>query len=695
MSFQDYVGNYKKEQEELQSFKKSWNKEVKFLSKLAELTEKIDVEDWIRSNYCKYPKTSEFMLNVFDKNDWVWVNSDPIVVDIQSEMKDMDSWAKSKKSLDRYVYYVINPFSENTSRAQDKIKKFKYMLFESDDLSKKEQLVIWIDLINAGLPVKMITNSGNKSYHAIVKVPEGISSVKEYEAYTAKVFEKMTSVKTNLIDEACKNPGRLSRIPFGVRNDEKTNYTDVEQSLLYIQPDDSLLTNDALDVVTKWVNSIVPTETLPTKSREVDEISEDEILAFFKDRDLVHDIWDDGKDYHTFQKLGEIDENGKTVYRYADKKWANKSSFWNFIRQTLNEQYQTKFEEKEIRKLEVRFKNEYKRPYIGEKHSVKKDNINTFIPGWLHEALNDKKIPSELNEPLEQMLDNLFGPNIVERKWVLQWMREFMHTFNVITAPVFWQPQGTGKTMLSKAFGEAIGDWIKTPPKKDDIQFNAWQDHTVIIFEESSSGNKRDGKDLGDLLKDWITESQKTIEGKGKDPVKKTIQSCYIFNANISDNVAPVFIENGDRRYTIIKNEYAVNLKDLWSDKDFEMWNNGTYKKQLMKYIYNLPVDPEIDIRKGILNQAKSEVIDLGKNNVEIAIEAIAETFNGFISCGELIDLIKTEYGVSSTARGNGNILKKLGYESRLRKIKNKVIRGYIFNHNQDESDLIDIFPEA
>lgn len=424
----------------LQEATKQFERELKFYDKLDSLRQTINIKDWLKHNNKKFEKTSKFMLNIFDKNDLVWASHSAIVDNIQSEMKDMLTWSNKNESLGRYNFFVINPFKDDSVRKQSNIKDFKYTLLESDDLSKEEQFLLWINLIDLGFPIKMLTYTGNKSLHALVKVKSGIENEKQYKEYVLEIHKYFNKLKNNLIDNACSNADRLSRIPFGIRNEEKTTFEDVEQKLIYIQEDESKLKNDALKIIKEWVSSIlVEEDESPVQTKQIDEIDSDELLGILKDRDLIHDIWDDGKNYHTFQRLGEIDENGNITYRYADKKWDREKSFWNFINQTLNEQYKTKFELKDIKEFEVRFKNAMKRPYIGKKHGVKKDVVNTFIPGWLYQALHDESIPNELNEPLEKLLNNLFGENDLERRWTLQWMREFMHTFTVITAPVFWQ----------------------------------------------------------------------------------------------------------------------------------------------------------------------------------------------------------------------------------------------------------------
>lgn len=706
-NFIKYVHDIKKQDAEINEEQKKIETTCNFNSYIENLKGKYTEK--IKKNALKcqdIPSDSSFLSKIYDENDLVWMNDTAEVNDIHYEVKDIKSFSEKKCSLSNFNFVSINPLKNDERRDDKNVKKYKYMLLESDELPKNEQMMLLYDMIEFGVPIKTITFTGNKSYHALVKVDK-CNSKEEWDDFVDEVFKRLNGLtsldgKKTLFDEKCKNPSRLSRLPFAIRCDEKTEYEKKKQILMYIQEDEELLSKDAREMICGWCDRIIGKEDInhSTSSKEnlKDEIDETELLSLFKNRENVIDIWNDGSKNHSLMKTPEYDKNGRITYSIIDKRWDSDKAFYSAMSQKLSDEYKIEASPKDIATMKIRYKEGRKWPFVGVRDAVRKDIVNTFIPGWLGKVIKDDKIPSELNEKLEMFLNNIFGDDIEARTWTLQWMREFMHSFDALTSPVFWGIQGNGKTMFTKAFGEAIGDWIKTPPKKDDIQFNAWQDHTVIIFEESSSGSKREGKDLGDLLKDWITEVEKTIEAKGKDPVKKMIKSCYLFNANISESVAPVFIEENDRRYTIIRNDNAKNLVDIWNEEDFKHWDSGEWPKQLMKWIYNLPKDKTVDVHRGLQSKWKQQIVNMNKPNLEIAIEQMIEMFNAnnvkWKSCKEIFDIIKDEYGISASTRAIGNILVNLGYHSKPKKIMGEVKKVYVFNEDQgdtEESSIIDV----
>ena len=680
-SAKEKIKNLKEIEKSINKAQQEVNNEAALYARLAELDKKIDTEKWFTDHHKKYSPKSSFMLNIFDKDDIVWVSNNTAVTNIEKEMKDMLTWSNKDESLQKYTFYVINPFNDIDKRTDEKVYKFKYTLFESDILNEHEQALLLIDLINYGLPVKMITYSGHSSLHALIKLPDYIKTLSDYNEYVNDIFNIFNNIKQKMLDSNNKNASRQSRLPYGTRWNGDKVIEDTTQELKYLQEDDSKLQNDAREILHIWSDKLLGQNSnlIQEDDTSFDEIGENELLSLLKNRDYVHDIWDDGKNYHTFQKLGEYDTDGKITYTYADKKWGNERSFYSFIDDVIYDQYGLHIDLKELKGFKIRFKNAQKVPYIGNKAPIRKDTVNTFIPGWLGSVINNDSIPSELNEPLKIFINNIFGKDEVTKNWTLQWMREFMHTFDVITAPVFWEIQGSGKSMLCKAFGGAIGDMMKTPANMDDIRFNEWMNHTVIVFEECSSGTKKEGKALGDLFKDWITEKRLTIEAKGQDPKSMLINHCIIFNANISEIMPPVFIEDKDRRYTVIRNDDAVNLRELWTDEEYDKWESGEYQYILMKWIYNLPKDKSINVRTGLTNKWKKIVTDMGRSDAEKAAEKFYEDHvgMGFITSKSIqaeLENNYTEYNISKNQmKVFYKILKSYGVEPTTKRVKNSI----------------------
>ena len=80
------------------------------------------------------------------------------------------------------------------------------------------------------LPVVALIDSGNKSLHAWIHVPD-VHTLDEWKIkIEQKFFEQC--LKPLGIDTACKNPSRMSRLPGCIRKE-----TGQRQRLLYLNPE--------------------------------------------------------------------------------------------------------------------------------------------------------------------------------------------------------------------------------------------------------------------------------------------------------------------------------------------------------------------------------------------------------------------------------------------------------------------------
>lgn len=103
----------------------------------------------------------------------------------------------------------INP----TSGASNKdVTRYAYSLVESDSLPIEEQKKL---LINMRLPIVAMVESGGKSVHAIVRVDA--EDLAEYKQRVSFLYDWLSKHQF-VVDEANKNPARLSRLPGAMRN---------------------------------------------------------------------------------------------------------------------------------------------------------------------------------------------------------------------------------------------------------------------------------------------------------------------------------------------------------------------------------------------------------------------------------------------------------------------------------------------
>lgn len=120
------------------------------------------------------------------------------------------------------ILFYINPMKYN-GRKNSEVKAFRSALVEYDDIPKAEQER---RLLDSGLPILSVTDSGNKSLHAIVRIDADDYSL--YKSRVAELHEYLEKKYGSPCDGANKNPARMSRLA-GARRGDST------QSLLYTE----------------------------------------------------------------------------------------------------------------------------------------------------------------------------------------------------------------------------------------------------------------------------------------------------------------------------------------------------------------------------------------------------------------------------------------------------------------------------
>ena len=112
-------------------------------------------------------------------------------------------------------------------RCDAAVCKFKFAVLEFDSLARTEQLAFWKA---CPLPLVALIDSGNKSLHAWIRIPD----VRTFEEWKIKIEQKFFEqcLKPLGIDTACKNPSHMSRLHGCIRKE-----TGRWQRLLYLNPD--------------------------------------------------------------------------------------------------------------------------------------------------------------------------------------------------------------------------------------------------------------------------------------------------------------------------------------------------------------------------------------------------------------------------------------------------------------------------
>ena len=205
-SFDDYLpavaeeGNYYEEiLSKNNTEEEPWQMAVRYLETLYEKDESVS---YVHSAMYKE-----------DRNKWVPADAGH-VRKVSAIIRDL----KKYKRLDE-AFGTINPeagawirHNPATGAKDEHVTRYAYVLVESDSMPIEEQKKF---LINQKLPIAALIESGGKSVHAIVKVDA--SNETEFDQRTSFLFDYLAQRQFQ-IDEANKNPARLSRLPGAMRN---------------------------------------------------------------------------------------------------------------------------------------------------------------------------------------------------------------------------------------------------------------------------------------------------------------------------------------------------------------------------------------------------------------------------------------------------------------------------------------------
>lgn len=124
------------------------------------------------------------------------------------------------------AWYRFNPMDGN-GVADKNVAALRFCLLESDDIPIERQASFFAKL---ELPIAMISSSGGKSLHALIRVDS--NSEQEFREFTEALANKL---KPFGFDGANKNPSRLSRLPGAMRS--IGSHGDGQQRLFYLNPD--------------------------------------------------------------------------------------------------------------------------------------------------------------------------------------------------------------------------------------------------------------------------------------------------------------------------------------------------------------------------------------------------------------------------------------------------------------------------
>lgn len=211
--------------------------------------------------------------------------------------------------------------------------------------------------------------------------------------------------------------------------------------------------------------------------------------------------------------------------------------------------------------------------YVQDNNRIdyEKERFNFFVPTE-HMLLNktEEKINPRNNFPhTYNLLSNLL-PNYQERKLFLNWLAGILQLRKKhITAWLLKGSQGTGKNVLvdkvlKPIFGQKQTKIVDDADLKRD--WNPWLQNALLIAFNEVAHDNNSRNFINSKIKSIITDTTATINEKNVKTYTVTNHANCLF---FSNETIPLFIEQGDRRFNVIKTGEKLTSFE-WFNKDPE-----------------------------------------------------------------------------------------------------------------------------
>jgi phage/plasmid-associated DNA primase len=185
------------------------------------------------------------------------------------------------------------------------------------------------------------------------------------------------------------------------------------------------------------------------------------------------------------------------------------------------------------------------------------EGAKLYVNTWVAPTRSPRPGP---HPTVDAVLGWLTGHEAEGVRWVTNWMAAKVQNPELLpkTSIVFSGQQGAGKNTFSLIMATMLGpeNCAEITRKSLENRFNTrWAGSKLFVFADEVM--TRDNlKDISNDLKVLITSRDVEVEGKGKDQYATKNRLALAMGSN--DDVTPVWIESGDRRYSVFSNHDLI-----------------------------------------------------------------------------------------------------------------------------------------
>ena len=171
----------------------------------------------------------EMLEGLYHEDDYLFIGNN-----YSTEVKQVKEWIHDN-NLPSHPLFIPNPLTganhettlgKMSKRCDKAVRQGRYAVVEMDEVDMQTQINFWLTMLHIDMPVALITFSGKKSLHGLLRVD---CPIDEWQEKVANILFMKYLVVLG-VDKMCRNPSRLSRVPGHVR-------AGVIQRMLYLRMD--------------------------------------------------------------------------------------------------------------------------------------------------------------------------------------------------------------------------------------------------------------------------------------------------------------------------------------------------------------------------------------------------------------------------------------------------------------------------
>ena len=322
--------------------------------------------------------------------------------------------------------------------------------------------------------------------------------------------------------------------------------------------------------------------------------------------------------------------------------------------------------------------------------------VNTYKPANINLVVGD---PAPFLNHLARIL-----PNENDQHIFLQYLAHNVKFpgYKIPWAPLLQSAEGVGKGIFKAVMRHAMGSPYVYYPKAKEMaesgsKFNAWMRAKLFILVDEIRTDER--RDMIEILKDFISEKEIEIQGKGSDQDKEDNYSNWMFFSNWKDAIP---INKNGRRFSInysglqtAEHILAAGMDDPYFNWLFDWIEHQNGGAIVANYLKNYPIEfrgipmraPQTSSTQEALQKSRSPL----EKMVLDAVEDAAPGFRGgYVSSLAVANRIKQVGQRAVSTQTIASVLEQLGY-TRI----GRATRPYFTEDANNKAEIYHIEPTA